>query len=173
MSRKFIQLVMIAALIAAPAFATTVMKMDLSELVSKSDAIVQGTVESVDMRWENQSIYTYTSIRVDEGMKGGPRRAILLKHPGGKIGSLHLDIPGMPVFKQGDQVIVFARDRKDGTFDLVGLGQGKYDVVNNFAITNSAGVRMLDPQTGQFSEAGPVDRKPVDSFKAQIRGLVK
>jgi hypothetical protein len=161
------------ALLGATAFATTIKKMDLQELVKVSDAIAQGTVESIETRWEDKSIYTYTSIRVDESIKGGPRRAYLLRHPGGTIGALSLDAPGTPKFNKGDQVIVFLRDRKDGTFDVVGLGQGKYDIVDNFAVTNVAGLTLVDPLSGRMMEAGPVDRKPLDSFKTQIRGLMR
>jgi hypothetical protein len=173
MSRKISQIVMIIALLAAPAFATTIKKMELKEIVSASDAIAQGTVESVDVRWENQSIYTYASIRVDEGIKGAPKRALLVRQPGGKIGSLHLDAPGTPQFHVGDQVIVFLRDRKDGTFDVVGLSQGKYDIVNSYAVTNVSGLTLADPVSGRLIEGGPVDRKPLDAFKAQIRGLAR
>ena len=97
-------LVIIIGLLGMPAFASTIKKMDLRELVSVSDAIAQGTVESVESRWEKQSIYTYTSIRVDEAMKGGPRRALLIRQAGGQIGALHAHVPGMPQFKVGDQV---------------------------------------------------------------------
>ena len=163
----------LAVLIASPAFATTIKKMDLPEMVSLSDAIAQGTVESVETRWEDKSIYTYASIRVDEGIKGAPRRALLIRQPGGRIGSLHLDAPGTPKFNKGDQVIVFLRDRKDGTFDVVGLSQGKYDLTDNFAVTNSAGLNLLDPKTGAFIEGGAADKKPLDKFKAQIRELAR
>src|SRR5215471_9406399 len=173
MSRKSGQIALITFMLAVPVFATTVKKMDLPELVSVSDSIVQGTVESVEARWEDKSIYTYTSIRVDEGIKGAPKRALLVRQPGGKIGSLHLDAPGTPQFHVGDQVIVFLRDRKDGTFDVVGLSQGKYDVVNNYAVTNVSGLTLADPVSGRLIEGGPVDRKPLDAFKAQIRGLAR
>jgi hypothetical protein len=105
MKGKLFKMVMIAAVLTSPALASTVKKMDLQELVKVSDAIAQGTVESIETRWEDKSIYTYTSIRVDESIKGGPRRAYLLRHPGGTIGALTLDAPGMPKFNQGDQVI--------------------------------------------------------------------
>jgi hypothetical protein len=173
MSRKLFHIALLTMVLTVSAFATTVKKMELPELVSLSDSIVEGTVESVEARWEDKSIYTYTSIRVDEGMKGAPRRALMVRQPGGKIGSLNVNAPGTPQFKQGDQVIVFLRDRRDGTFDVVGLGQGKYDIQENFAVTNVSGMTLADPKTGQLMEAGRADRKPLDSFKAKIRELVR
>jgi hypothetical protein len=163
----------VITLLAAPASATTVKKMDLQELVSVSDAIAQGTVESIETRWEDKTIYTYTSLRVDESIKGGPRRAYLLRHHGGTIGALTLDAPGTPKFNPGDQVIVFLRDRKDGTYDVVGLGQGKYDIVDNLAVTNVSGLTLVDPATGRYLEGGQVDRKPLQAFKTQIRGFMR
>jgi hypothetical protein len=173
MTCKLSRILIIVGLLAAPTFASTIKKMELKELVSVSDAIAQGTVESVESRWENQSVYTYTSIRVDEPLKGGPRRALLVRQAGGQIGALHAHVPGMPQFKAGDQVIVFLRDRKDGTFDVIGLGQGKYDIVGNNAVTNTAGMSLADPKTGALIESGPADQKPLETFKAQIRGLAR
>jgi hypothetical protein len=173
MTCKLSRILIIVGLLAAPTFASTIKKMELKELVSVSDAIAQGTVESVESRWENQSIYTYTSIRVDEPLKGGPRRALLIRQAGGQVGSLHAHVQGMPQFKAGDQVIVFLRDRKDGTFDVVGLGQGKYDIVGNNAVTNAAGMSLADAKTGALIEAGPADQKPLEAFKAQIRGWAR
>ena len=173
MKGKLFKMVMIAAVLASPALASTVKKMDLQELVKVSDAIAQGTVESVETRWEDKSIYTYTSIRVDESIKGGPRRAYLVRHAGGTIGALTLDAAGTPKFNQGDQMVVFLRDRKDGTFDVVGLGQGKYDIVGNDVMTNVSGMTLVEPLTGRLLEGGPADRKPLASFKTQIRGLMR
>jgi hypothetical protein len=173
MTCKLSRVLIIIGLLATPAFASTVKRMDLKELVSVSDAIAQGTVESVESRWENQSIYTYISVRVDEPLKGGPRRVLLIRQAGGQIGALHAHVPGMPQFKQGDQVIVFLRDLKNGTFDVVGLGQGKYDIVGNNAVTNMTGMSLADTKTGALIEAGPADQKPLEAFKAQIRGLAR
>jgi hypothetical protein len=173
MIRKLILISAAVIVLAAALRATTVKKMELTEMVSVSDAIAHGTVESVESRWEDQSIYTYTSIRVDENLKGGPRRALLIRQAGGTVGSLVLNIPGMPQFKHGDQVIVFLRDRKNGTFDVIGMNQGKYDIRNDVAMTNAAGMTLLDPKTGKATDAGGFQKQPVEAFKAKIRELVR
>jgi hypothetical protein len=179
MSRKLLELrrlILIATILAAltmPAFGTTVQKMELDALVLASDSIVQGRVESVESRWENNLAYTYTSVTVDEPLKGGRRRAVLIRQLGGKIGSLHVTVAGMPQFKQGDQVIVFLKGRADGTFDVVGLNQGKYEITNDFAVANVSGLTLLNPKTGQLDEAGFMDKAPLELFKTKIRELVK
>ena len=158
---------------AVPVFATTVQKMELPALVAGSDSIVQGRVESVEVRWENNLAYTYTSVTVDDPMKGFRRRAVLIKQLGGKVGNLNVSVSGMPQFKRGDQVIVFLKARKDGTFDVVGLNQGKYEIVNDTAIANVSGLTLINEKTGRLEEAGFVDKAPLEVFKAKIRGLVK
>src|SRR5438128_1068206 len=61
-------------------------------------------------------------------------------------------VAGMPQFKIGDQVVVFLRNQQDGTFDVVGLNQGKYEIVNELAVANVSGVTLLDGKTGQLSD---------------------
>jgi hypothetical protein len=159
--------------LAAPLFASTVQKMELPELVKASDSIVHGHVESVQARMEGRMVYTYTSVVVDDPLKGDRRQNVLLKHPGGSIGAMRMFVAGMPQFKAGDQVIVFLKNRQDGTYDVIGLNQGKYDVVNDFAVANVSGVSILDPKTGVMSDAGFVDRAPLETFKAKIRELAR
>jgi len=118
-------------------------------------------------------IYTYASIVVDDPLKGERRRTVLLRHMGGTIGAKTVWIAGMPQFKAGEQVIVFLRNKQDGTFDVIGLDQGKYDVVDDYAIANVSGVAILDPKTGLMSEAGFVNKAPLEAFKAKIRELTR
>jgi hypothetical protein len=174
MSRTLSILVLALAMaIATPLLATTVTKMELPELVGTSDSIVQGRVESVDARYENKMVYTYISVRVDDPLKGDRRRAVVVRQLGGRIGAMNMWVAGMPKFKAGDQVIVFLRDRKNGTFDVIGLNQGKYDIVDDFAVANVSGVSVLDPKTGHMSDEGFVEKAPLEAFKNKIRGLVR
>ncbi len=173
MKRNSIFLGLALLVIASPLFATTVLKMDLQDLVTASDSIIQGRVESVETRWENKLAYTYTSVVVDEGMKGGPRRAVLIRLPGGKVGSLKVHVAGMPQFKTGDSVILFLKGRADGTFDVVGMNQGKYDIEQNTATAHISGLTLFNEKTGQMEGAGFLDKAPLDVFKAKIRELVK
>jgi hypothetical protein len=163
----------IIALVTAPLLATTVEKMELPQLVSASDSIVQGRVDSVEARYEANRIYTYVSVTIDDPLKGERRRTVLLRQIGGTIGAKRTWVAGMPQFNIGDQVILFLRDRHDGTFDVTGLNQGKYDIVNDFAVANVTGLAILDSRTGRISEAGFVEKAPLESFKARIRELVR
>ena len=166
-------LILVVAILATPLFATTVRRMELPQLVSASDNIVQGRVESVEARYEGNMVCTYVSVAVDDPLKGDRRRTVLVRQLGGRIGAKTIWIAGMPQFKTGDQVIVFLRNRRDGTFDVIGLNQGKYDIVDGAAVANVSGVTILDPKTGLMSDAGFVEKAPLDAFKAKIRELVR
>jgi hypothetical protein len=163
----------VVAMLTVTLFATTVEKMELPQLVSASDSIVQGRVESVESRYEANRIYSYISIAVDDPLKGQRRRTVMLRQLGGTIGSRRTWVAGMPQFNVGDEVILFLRDRRDGTFDVTGLNQGKYDIVNDFAVANVTGLAILDSRTGRMSESGFVEKAPLESFKARIRELVR
>ena len=171
--RRSIGLMLALAVLSSPLSATTVQKMELPELVSISDNIVQGRVESVEARYEDKMVYTYISVIVDDPLKGDRRRTVLLRQLGGRIGAKAVRIAGMPEFRTGDEVIVFLRNRQDGTFDVVGLNQGKYDIVDSVAVANVSGVSVLDPKTGQMSEGGFINKAPLEAFKAKIRELVR
>jgi hypothetical protein len=164
---------LLVAMAGPPLSATTVEKLELPQLVAQSDSIVQGRVESVEARYEQKMIVTYVAITVDEPLKGERRRTVLLRQPGGRIGAKTTWIAGMPQFKTGDEVIVFLRSRQDGTFGVVALNQGKYDIVNSQAVANVSGVTLVDPRTGFSSEAAFAEKAPLEVFKARIRELVR
>jgi hypothetical protein len=153
--------------------ATTVMKMDLPRLVSTSDHIVQGRVESIETRREQNKIYTYVSVVVDEHIKGNGRRTVLIKQLGGTFGNTIYSIAGMPHFRNGDQVILFLKARQDTAFNIVGMNQGKYEIKDDIAVTNVHGITLVDPGTGVKSDARFVNRVPVETLKNRIRELMR
>jgi hypothetical protein len=53
------------------------------------------------------------------------------------------------------------------------MNQGKYDIMDDFAVANVADVTLIDPKTGQLSDARFVDKAPLEEFKAKIRELVR
>jgi hypothetical protein len=170
---KLLGFIFFTATLALPMSASTVQRMELAQLVSAADNIVQGRVESVEARYEDRMIYTYVSVAIDDPIKGERRRTVLLRQMGGTIGAKTVSIAGMPQFKAGDQVIVFLKDRQNGTFDVVGLNQGKYDIADDYAVAHVSGVTVLDSKTGRMSDAGFIDKAPLETFKAKIRELMR
>src|SRR5207249_4360654 len=153
-----------ALLVAGTAFATTVVRMDLPELVKQSDTIVQGRVDHVDVKWEENLAFTYVYIKVEDPMKGDRRSTVIIRQMGGKIGALNVDVAGMPKFSKGEEVLVFLHTRQDGTFQIVGLNQGKYEISDDFAVSNVSGIDVYNPKTGRIETPAFVSRAPVESL---------
>ena len=119
--------IVVVILLVVPAWATTVIRMDLQTLVQESDSIVQGRVEHVDAQWDDQkkTIFTYVFVRVHDPLKGDFRPTVLIRQLGGKVGDMNLSIIGMPAFRSGEEVIVFLKSNPiEATYHVVGLTQG-------------------------------------------------
>ena len=162
-------------LVTMPVLGSTVLLMGLDELVEDSDSIIQGEVEAVYSQWDEEKklIFTYASIRVDESLKGESRRSLLIRQMGGTVGALTLTVAGMPEFQEDSNVIVFLKDSGNGTFQVVGMNQGRYVIVEDFAISNVSGVDLMNPKTGLVSGASVVKKVGLAEFKTQIRELAR
>jgi hypothetical protein len=154
---------------------TTVLRIELPALVEQADTIVQGRVERLDAQWDERRkiIFTNIQIRVDEQLKGAAQPTVLVRQLGGKVGSLNMSISGMPAFRPGENVIVFLKRNPEPTYHVVGLSQGKYQIADDFATNNAAGLDLIDNKNGKVSAGGLVRRESLDSFKSRIRSLVK
>ena len=162
-------------LLTMPVLGSVVLQMDLDELVEDSDAIIQGEVEAVYSQWDQEKklIFTYASIRVDESLKGESRRSLLIRQMGGTVGALTLTVAGMPEFQENSNVIVFLKDSGNGTFQVVGMNQGRYVILENFAVSNLSGVDLMNPKTGLVSGASVVKKVGLEEFKTKIRELAR
>ena len=158
---------------------TVVPKMDLRALVNNSDSIVQGKVEAIEVRLDEKLRlpFTWVRVRVDDPLKGSRQQTVFIRHVGGKTpGSPYtLAVAGTPRFQFGDNVIVFLRDVHDGSgaFQVVGMNQGKYQVIDEMAVAHISGVELVDTKTGNVLPTGYVQSAPVEAFKAKIRELVR
>lgn len=160
---------------AAPAFATTVIKLNLEQLVQRADLIAQGQVQSVYAQWDDERrlVFTYISIRVDEPLKGERRQWVLIRQVGGTVGTIQMSIAGVPQFKSGEMAIVFLKRQEDSTFQVVGMNQGVYEVVEDFAVSNVFGVDLFDSRTGELTKPLAGGRAPLEQLKTRIRELVR
>src|SRR5439155_18579016 len=138
--------VLLAAILAIPSFATTVVKLDLAQLVQRADMIVEGRVEAVYSQWDGgqRLVFTYVSIRVDDPLKGERRQSVLIRQVGGTVGTIQMSIAGVPQFKNGEMAIVFLKRQGDSTFQVVGMNQGLYEIIDDFAVSNVFGVDLFD-----------------------------
>jgi len=163
------------ALVAASAFATTVTKLNLEQLVTRADLIVQGQVQSVYSQWdeEHRLVFTYVSLRVDESIKGSSRQSVLIRQVGGTVGTVQMSIAGLPQFRTGETAIAFLKHQDHSTFQVVGMSQGLYEVVQDYAVSNVYGVHLFDNQTGEITKPLIGVRAPLEQLKTKIRELLR
>ena len=124
--------VLVAALSAASASATTLVRMSLDQLAEASTEIIRGRVISQETRWNpsHTRIYTYTTFALDQTYKGNPPSSLVVQQPGGKIGNVQVFVAGTIQFHaQTGYVLFLERSPADPSkFLPVGMMQGAYRI---------------------------------------------
>jgi hypothetical protein len=101
-------------------------------LVKDADAV--GIVTPVDAKsiWEEGRIYTYTHVKVDQGVAGelGTGGEGWVRTMGGVVGKIGQLVDGEPVLTVGKPSLLFMRKFKQGgTWEVSARAQGQYPVV--------------------------------------------
>jgi hypothetical protein len=168
-----------------PSHATTVEGMSLREMATEAPSIIHGTVVATSSRWtENRSlIVTDIRIAVHEVIKGEDVTEIVITQPGGTVGNLRVDADGAVTFKEGEETILFLDRSPRGITYVVGLSQGRFDVVDDQQ--GRKRVRGLDPEhlniirssvtpsTGGVTPGAGRGGVPLDQFLGGVRDLVR
>ncbi|HVF17006.1 MAG TPA: M57 family metalloprotease, partial [Steroidobacteraceae bacterium] len=110
-----------------PAFATTFVVPSDAQLIEEADSIVVGMVQEVVARaGAGGSIYTHVTIRASEILKGSAEPVVRVKEEGGLIQGRGVYVPGTPIYKRDEHVLVFLSAIGDGTYRTVGKLLGKF-----------------------------------------------
>ncbi|HUW95946.1 MAG TPA: matrixin family metalloprotease, partial [Anaerolineae bacterium] len=140
------------ALLALPGTAlATVEELSLEELVNRATRIVRGTVIDTSAQWnaDHSRIYTYVTLRPIEYVKGTARVGdVVFAVPGGTVGELTLLVSDVPVFREGEETVVFLRDEY---FQVVGWRQGKYTVEQGVVVETG---QSRESFIGEISRVG-------------------
>lgn len=149
---------------ALPAFATTLIAMDVPALTKAADVVVRGTVVRVEARWtmDRSRIVTDNEILVAQTYKGNVvAKTVVAMQPGGVVGDLGQKVHGAATFALGDEVVVFLERRGD-RFTVVGLAQGRL-------VVDRAGAEPV--VRGGEEELFLVDAKTHQPVKAPIEPM--
>jgi hypothetical protein len=154
--------------------AVTVLPATLEELVQESAAVVHGRVTGVDAHWtaDRRTIESIVTLEVTDTLKGTATATASFVVPGGAAGGRILVMPGAPVFREGDDVIVFLRGRAPALPQPVGLSLGVFRVA-----VDARGVAQVVPSpTSTAAARGAVVRgttsrtvRSLDAFRAEVR----
>lgn len=173
-------------LVAGAVFASVVLHLTNEELSERADRIVHGVVTSVEYRWNEgkTAIYTLTTIRVEEFVKGkGAEREIVIRQIGGMDGEIKMLTPGDAVFEKDQEVVVFVRKADDEAVHfMVGMKQGKFDVVRKqdggkFVTRDFQGMSVAkfagDGMPMVYSAAPEPKEVLLDEFLNEIKGYLE
>ena len=127
-SKVFLSVVCLS-LITTGLYSSTLVYMELKDILKRSEAVVRGVVRDVESRYneERTKILTYTLIEIKETINGKTPPVITVETYGGRVGDINMKVPGMPEFKKGEEVVLFVK--KTGEYyHISGMVQGKYRV---------------------------------------------
>jgi hypothetical protein len=158
--------------------ATVIVPAEFREVVTGSELIAYGRVIDVHPEWADgrRRIDSVVTIDVMSWFKGGSDSTLSFVVPGGEIGRYRHVMIGAPVFKTGDEAVLFLKTEGAALPYVFGLNQGVFRVR-----ADERGVRKVtspvllaastDPETVR---RGAVTRQPMalDAFGTQIRSVM-
>ena len=122
----------LAAWFLAPpaAHATTMRHLETRDLVVESSEVVIAEVEGTRSYWNtaHTRILTEVSLHVTRALKGAPGERVTLTQMGGEVDGVRVTVHGSPVFRAGEEALVFVWRDPRGRAQVNGLAQGKFTI---------------------------------------------
>lgn len=124
-------------LVPAALMAASTVEMNLDDLVSASDRIVVGKCVNVTSEWLRGKIYSQNTIQVSDSLKGDAISSYVVTTLGGKAyhptlkTEIVMDVSGGLIFNPSEDVILFTKQNILGQNQVVGMSQGKFNIVTN------------------------------------------
>lgn len=156
--------------------AITVVPMTFEQLVDEAVAVVYGRVADVRGQWtaDRRTIESFVTVEPLRYFKGDLGGTIVMKLPGGEAGGRINVIPGAPVLRQGELVVLFLSARGPAIPTALGMGQGVFRVMRD----PRSGAALVTPPPLKGSAAGRVvrgaaDRRALtlDAFASTVQSL--
>ncbi len=131
--KKLMLSFVILVLSTGTANSTAMLQLGLKDLATGAEKIVQATVTAVVQQWnaDHTVIYTYVRMVIKDDLLGSEEdNEIIIKQPGGSVGTLTLKVLGCAEYKVGEQNILFlSRDpATPAAYQTLGMYQGKYTI---------------------------------------------
>ena len=172
----------LTALAAIPAGATTLIRQGLDKLTAENQSVVQGRVLDIHSYWnaEHTMIMTDVRVQVSQVLKGDrTAREVTFTLLGGTVGEITTLIIGGPELVPGSEYVLFLnrealyggrdvltmRDLCQGAFEISDLGSGRR------VFSQALGHPLLPDAEGLQEPPGGVDGLALDDMLAQVRQL--
>jgi hypothetical protein len=169
-----LSMILAAVWVATPARATTLVRMSLSQLSQASSTIVRAHVVGQEAQWNSTHtrIMTYTTLQLDEALKGQSPSTLIIEQPGGTVGNFHVHVPGAVHLRPQAEYILFLEPAgKTQTFRMVGMMQGAFRIRRK-----GKGSRVILPlgtlRTGSGTQT--LTQSPsLGEFQATVSGVLR
>jgi len=164
-------------LLPAPAAATTMVTLELSELCWIADLVVEAEVTSIEAELSDNGVFikTVATLRLTHVLKGeaieGDR--VLVREWGGRLGGAVTDVPSSPVYIPGERVMVFLEaERKGHLYRTVGMSQGKLTLIEEQDTGRDIVVRVEPPRSLERFEETAVQLPAARRYSEDLRALI-
>lgn len=161
--------VIVAAMLATPAAASTIEALSPARLYAESDLVVDGTVIATRSQWDarHTGLETVATIAITQTWRGGASTTVEIVVPGGTLdGARHIFL-GAPTVDVGERARWFLRDRGDGRLGIYGWSQGKWSFTKVTSYTTNGMKWPASPVNYRINRTGS-DNIPL----AQVIGAV-
>jgi len=167
--RYFLGCVLLAAIGSVSSRGATLERLTMDDLITKSTAIVRGTVTGSYAAFHGRVIYTHYAVQVAEQLKGSNSSTVDLVVPGGTANNLRQVFAGTPEFHNGDQFVFFLWTGPSGLTQIMGLTQGLFQISSssNMVTRATSSELMLDPRSGR-----PVKDEPLTMSLSDLRARI-
>lgn len=160
---RCIRVIIVLAFLCLPAAATVFQNITDRALAGRSDAIVAGTVRDVYAHEaKNGWIVTDAHLAVETVLKGTVPDTVTISEIGGSLGTRFTMIADAATYTPGERVLVFLRQRSDGTYYTTGMALGK------FTFSRTPAGESVVVRSGDDLPDEPARR--VEPFEAFLRG---
>ena len=186
MFKRILLAAWLAVFTALPAFATSVLPLDLGQIIDQAAVAFQGTVVDIKSGKDPQTglLVTFTTFRVDDALKGDVGGTYTVKQMGGTDSATGMTFRtmGMPSYTMGQSYVVFMHGVSSAGFTSpVGLSQGRFQVVDGDTgpevgngrdfreMTENVADLQLPAQANAKAVGKPMHRVGLADFKAMVR----
>ncbi len=174
-------LTIMVLLVSSAAF-SQVRRATTKELSEKSTAIVVGKCTKKESFWNDKHTQILTEVKIQNGesIKGKPGEEVVITIPGGRVGNTIYEVSDMPIFQEGEEVLVFLWRHPSGKNLVTGALQGKLTIVED----KKTGKKVLQGAQQLLKEDRPLLKRTItrakaptkiflDDFIKEVKGLVK
>ena len=118
-------------LLCAAAAATTLARMTIEQMTRTSQLVVRAKCLGNSTGWDAGEIWTFSEFQVEDTWKGTPPSNLTVRLLGGRAGNLASNVPGVPRFRPGEEVVLFLEPTRKGDFSVVSWVQGTFRIRRN------------------------------------------